>query len=71
MHLEGRGWWRREICISSTSAEDTFLIGGVIIVHRGGGLALSGYNNLKKIDYLPSCLQVSWFYQVLQGSAGN
>ena len=69
--LGGRGWWRWEICISSTSAEDTFLIGGVIIVHSGGGLALSGYNNLKKIDYLPSCLQVSWFYQVLQGSAGN
>ena len=44
---------------------------GVIIVHRGGGLALSGYNNLKKTDYLPLCLPASWFYQVLQGSAGN
>ena len=69
--LGGRGWWRREIYISSTSAEDTFLIGGVIIVHSGGGLALSGYNNLKKTDYLPSGLLASWFYQVLQGNAGN
>ena len=37
VHLEGRGWWRREICISSTSAEDTFLIGGWSLSTGAGG----------------------------------